>query len=154
MARMSSAPPHSHARLRAEEAIDEALVDLTQREEQRANRATADRSSSRRARIVRVALTISLSILLILVVMSHAGWSLSSGLPLGSSAADREQAEDALRGVINEIREFQADYGELPQSLAEVGLPASGTWSFTKKADGRYRVTVMLRGRVATFEGS
>jgi hypothetical protein len=150
---MSTEQPPNRTRLLAEQAIGEAMVDLTQREEARA-RLIPDRAKATRARVVRVCVLITVSVAASLVLANQWRPSLFAALLAAqSSPASRQQAEDALRVVVNDVQTFRADYAELPESLAEVGLPVEGQWTYSKKPGERFQLVVILGGHVATFNG-
>jgi len=150
---MSLEQPHDKARLLAEQAIAEASADVTQRDEARAA-GIAARKGSARIRAVHAGLLMTVPILVVLVLVNARDSSLFTTLTATtSSPADRQQLEEALRTVVDDIESFRADYAELPESLSEVGMPTQGAWSYTKKPGGGYLLEVTLRGYVRRFDG-
>jgi len=144
----------NQARLLAEAAIGEALVDYSRREDARAARPGPARTGSRHARAARLGLLVALPVLVAVVLVNVWRPSLLVMLAVtGSSTVIDSQVEEALRVVVDDIQSFHADYAELPDSLAELGLPTQGEWVYTKNPDGGYRLIVTLQGRVRTFDG-
>ncbi|HLG56336.1 MAG TPA: hypothetical protein VI485_13455 [Vicinamibacterales bacterium] len=151
---MSIEQSQNQARLLAEAAIGEALVDYSRREDARAARPGPARTGSRHARAARLGLLVALPVLVAVVLVNVWRPSLLVMLAVtGSSTVIDSQVEEALRVVVDDIQSFHADYAELPDSLAELGLPTQGEWVYTKNPDGGYRLIVTLQGRVRTFDG-
>lgn len=130
------------SRLLVEQAIDEAMEDLAQRNEARARR-DAEQVATSPDRYARIGLTITIPVLVAVLV-----WNLTSApsmvARLMGPATSRQDAEIALKGVVDDIDAFVDDYGETPVSLAEIGLPTSGTWQYTRLAHDRYRLDMTL----------
>jgi hypothetical protein len=139
-------------RLLVEQAIDDAMEDLAQRNEVRLQR-DAVAVLSTRERWARIGLVIASPVLAGLVI-----WNVTSTRVMAERlilpAMTREEVEAEVRAVVDDIEAFKADYGELPASLAEVGLPTEGVWRYTRVADGRYRVDATLGGQAVSVDGN
>jgi hypothetical protein len=106
-----------------------------------------------RDRAVAIALVIALPVLVMLVVATIRGESLVEMVtPDPSPAVSLQQAHGALDSVVGRIEAFRSDYSQLPGSLAEVGVPAHGEWTFTKTSANEYRVVLRMYGQVVTFD--
>jgi hypothetical protein len=143
-------PSPARSRLLVEQAIDDAMEDLAQRTEARLQRETVPVLSPRE-RWTRIALVVAVPVLAALVI-----WNVTSTRLMAQRlilpTMSREDVEAALKAVVEEIEAFKADYGELPASLAEIGLPPAGEWRYTRVADGRYRVDVTLGGHAVSAD--
>jgi hypothetical protein len=141
--------PAARSRLLAEQAIGEAMGDLAQRNEARA-RCEGVRLLSIRERLARIGLAIALPIFMALLMRD-----MSSVRPfvarLIGPAVTRPDVQAALEDVVVDIEAFRADYGELPVSLAEIGLPANGDWYYARSSNGTYDLTVAMGGHTITF---
>ena len=147
---VSPEPSPGQSRL-LEETIGEAMDDLAQRNEARARRESI-RVRSTRERVARIALTVALPALVAALVWNVSSVSLVAARYIGPWL-EREEAEAALKAVVDDIQAFDADYGEVPASLAEVGLPTSGEWTYTRLDNKRYRLAVSIGGQAITVEG-
>jgi hypothetical protein len=132
-----------------------------------ASRETIDRNQARaavaalpparprftRERVCLLGLGLSAPILLIVLATNVLGISLMDLItPAPTPAVARQQAQETLDSVVREIESFHHDYSELPSVLAEVGVPARGTWAYLKKADERYQVVGQMYGQIVTFD--
>ena len=54
--------------------------------------------------------------------------------------------------VVLEIEAFREDYGELPESLAEVAAPNEGRWRYEPVGNDRYRVGLTRDGQAVAFD--
>ena len=61
-------------------------------------------------------------------------------------------SQEALDTVVKRVDTFYSDYGELPPSLIEVGLPPHGSWTWAPRGNGQYQVTVRMYGKTLTFD--
>jgi hypothetical protein len=106
-----------------------------------------------RERVCLAGLGLSVPILLIVLVTNVLGMSLMDMItPAPPPEEARQQAQDTLEAVVGEIESFNHDYSELPDVLAEVGVPPRGAWAYLKKSDGRYQVVGQMYGQIVTFD--
>ena len=104
-----------------------------------------------RKRGVLVALIVALPVLGVLLTLNITDQSLDELLlPDPPPALGLERAQEALDGVVRRVRVYRADYSELPDSLAEVGVP-KGDWTYEKELTGHYSIRLKLYGQVVTF---
>lgn len=125
------------------------MGDLAQRNEARARREGV-RIKSAREWLARAGLAIALPILIALLMRDVSSVQPLVARVMGPTVT-RPEVQAALEEVVVDIEAFQADYGELPVSLAEIGLPASGDWYYARSVNGRYDLTVSLGGHTITF---
>ena len=145
-----SEPPSS--RSEAEDILNQASQEILERERQRAERKTADPTrSGERASLI--GLVVAIPVLIVVLMPNFTDWSWRSlfepGLP---ASVAREEAQKALNSLVAQVEAFREDYDQLPESLAEIGLPQRGRWSYSLKGDGRYSVTGNLYGQNVSFE--
>ena len=140
----------ARSRLLVEQAIEDAMEDLAQRNEARARRESVHIVSTR-DRWVRIGLVLALPVLVMVTVWNVTG-APAIAAPLFARGASRPDVEAALRVVVEDIDAFEADYGELPVNLAEIGLPVEGEWRYTRLTQDRYRLVVSFGGQVVSFE--
>jgi hypothetical protein len=136
----------------AEQAIDDAMVDLAQRNEMRAKREAAV-SRPRRDRVALIGLLIAVPALVVVAARTTGGTLMAARLTGTVTAVDRARADAMLKTMVEDVQAFRADYAELPASLAELGLPAEGEWRYTKIGNDRYRIHVSLGAHTATIDG-
>ena len=106
-----------------------------------------------RERVCLIGLGLSAPMLLVVLVTNVFGISLIDLItPAPPPAIARQQAEETLDAVVKEIESFHHDYAELPDFLAEVGVPPRGVWAYLKKPGGRYQVVGRMHGQVVTFD--
>jgi hypothetical protein len=132
-----------------------------------ASRETIDRNQARaavaalppararftRERVCLIGLGLSAPILLAVLVTNVFGRSLMDLItPAPPPAIARQQAQETLDAVVKEIESFHHDYSELPDVLAEVGVPRRGVWAYLKKPGGRYQVAGQMYGQIVTFD--
>jgi hypothetical protein len=132
-----------------------------------ASRETIDRNQARaavaalppararftRERVCLIGLGLSAPILLVVLVTNVFGRSLMDLItPAPPPAIARQQAQETLDAVVKEIESFHHDYSELPDVLAEVGVPPRGAWAYLKKPGGRYQVAGRMYGQIVTFD--
>jgi hypothetical protein len=134
-----------------QQAIDEATENLAQRNEARARR-EAVHTGWTRNRWMRIGLFVAVPVLVAVLLWNVTGTPAAAARVIGPTAT-REEVEAAVRVVVDDIEAFDADYGELPMNLAEVGLPRRGDWRYTRLANRRYHLVVSLGGHVVTFNG-
>jgi hypothetical protein len=137
------------SRLLVEQAIDEAMEDLAHRNEARAKR-DAEQIATPPDRFSRIGVKIAMPALAALMVWNFTAAPRIAVQMIGP-AISRQEAEIALNDVVNDIDAFVADYGEAPVSLAEVGLPTSGVWKYTRLAKDRYRLDMTFGGHSLVF---
>jgi hypothetical protein len=150
--------PIDASRGQAGDALND-LIGLASREtieRQHARAATAARPPAvryTRERACLVGLGLSAPILLIVLVTNVLGISLVEMMtPSPRPEVARQQAQETLEAVVREIESFHHDYSELPEVLAEVGVPPRGAWAYLKKPDGRYQVVGQMYGQIVTFD--
>ena len=66
----------------------------------------------------------------------------------------RQNAEQMLRTLVAEIEAFREDYGDLPETIHEVGAPPQGTWRYEVINSAGYRIHGSLQGQDVTFDSS
>lgn len=130
------------SRLLVEQAIGEAMEDLAQRTEARAKR-EAEHNGAPRDRHARIGLAIAVPMLVALIVWNFTSVPIVAAGMVGP-AISRQEAEMALRDVVTQVDAFVDDYGEVPTSLAEVGLPSSGEWQYARLSRTRYHLEMTL----------
>ena len=108
-----------------------------------------------RARAVRVALLIAVPVLAAVLLVNFA-WQPLVALfePWPPPAAARAQAQTALDALVLDIEAFRKDYGELPRTLVEIGVPPRGRWSYTGLGKSQYRVQGTLYGQAVSFDSN
>src|SRR5438093_7615681 len=108
-----------------------------------------------RERVVRGALIVAAPILAILIAASIEEWSLSDLVtPTPSPAVALHQAQGAMDTVVKQFDAYVTDYSELPENLVEIGVPAPGDWTYTKRPGNEYQLVLKMYGQVITFESS
>jgi hypothetical protein len=121
--------------------------------ERAAIKAPTVRVSRKRATLV--GLVISAPIFATLLVINVWGISLVDMLtPAPAPEIAREQTHSALDEIVDGIESFRHDYDALPERLIEVGVPARGSWAYSRIADDRYQVVGEMYGVVVTFDSS
>jgi hypothetical protein len=104
-------------------------------------------------RAVLIALIVALPIFGILLVTLIQGRSLAELLtPAPSPAIALQQAQENVDAVVKRIESFRKDFSKLPDTLAVVGVPASGNWTYTTSSGDHYQVVLKLYGQVVTFD--
>jgi hypothetical protein len=134
---------------------DEAIQDRAARQKASAERAEHSAvvdSWFSRQRAVLVALIVCLPVLGLLVSMNLTGQSLDELLlPDPPPALALQRAQDALDAVVRQVRVYREDYSQLPDDLAEVGVP-KGDWTYEKELTGRYHIQLKLYGQIVAFD--
>jgi len=103
-------------------------------------------------RVVLVAFIIALPVLGVLVWTNITGQTLIDLVtPDPPPEVAQQRAQEALDSVVEQIGAYRQDYSELPDSLAEVGIPP-GDWTYAKGSNGNYRVRLSIHGRVVTYD--
>ena len=106
-----------------------------------------------RKRACLAGLAVSAPILAILLVTNVWGISIVDLItPAPAPDIVRQQAHILLDDVVQGIEAFREDYEALPDGLVDVGVPSRGTWTYSKKPGGQYRVVGELSGQVVTFD--
>jgi hypothetical protein len=113
-----------------------------------AERAAAVDKWLTRERGVLIALILAVPVLVALIVVGMQGPSLGAMPPKPRP----DQTQDVLNALVKDIESFRQDFAELPSSLAEVGIPRHGEWTYTKDSADHYRVVLRLNGQVLTFD--
>jgi len=104
-----------------------------------------------RKRAVLVALIVALPVLGLLMSLNITDQSLDELLlPNPPPELGLHRAQQTLDAVVRQVRVYREDYSELPDSLAEVGVP-KGDWTYEKELTGHYRIRLKLYGQVVTF---
>lgn len=141
----------------AQQLFSEATENILDQQKVRA--AVAQRESAgpalNRQRASLVGLVVAVPVLAVILVGRFTGWSLTSLIEPGPSApAARREAQDSLDTLVNEIEAFREDYEELPEALAEVAIPARGTWTYARIGDGHFTVRGTLFGQSVNFDST
>jgi hypothetical protein len=135
--------------------INAAVQDVVQTTERRAAVAAAiSPPGQMRQRLTAVALAAVLPVLVLSYMTNVQSISLRAlftpGPPEGVA---RRQAEDALQQAVKEIELYKRDYAELPTTLAQVGVPVDGDWSYVY-SQGQYRLVLRLHSQTVSFDSS
>lgn len=110
-------------------------------------------SALTRERAVLAALAVAVPVLIVTILVSVGGLSLTSLLEAKPSAETaRREAQQTLDALVIEIEAFRKDYDELPESLVEIGLPPRGQWSYWVSGKSDYRVRGTLYGQTVSFD--
>ena len=142
-------PPPSAAQEAANELFDAADAE---RQQIIADRVVVPAAISRR-RAVRMALMMAVPVLVALLLVNFAWEPLMSFFePWPAPAAARLQAQSTLDGLVLDIEAFRKDYGELPATLIEIGVPSRGKWSYAAVSSVDYRVEGTLYGQAVSFD--
>jgi hypothetical protein len=133
--------------------INAAVEDVVRTNERRAAAEAAIAPPGQlRRRFVAAALALAIPVLALSFVTNVLGIPLRSLFaPDPPAELARRQAEDALQQAINEIEGYRRDYAELPTTLAQVGVPADGHWSYVY-SNGRYRLVLRLHSQTVSFD--
>ena len=133
--------------------ISAALDDVARTQRRRAAiEAVESTRKPMRDRASLVGLIALLPVLGLLVVSNVTGQSLTALLrPSPPPAEARGRAEEALWIVVEDVESFRRDYSELPGSLAEVGLPVNGDWSYVPSGE-HYQITLTYHGQTVRFD--
>ena len=138
-------------RSEAEEILNQASQEILGRERERAERKPVDPRRGQRAPLI--GLIVAIPVLIVVAIPNFTDWSWRSLFETRPSAAvAREEAEKTLNSLVSEVEGFRKDYHELPESLAEVGLPSRGRWKYSLSGDGRYTLTGSVYGQNVSFE--
>ncbi len=139
-------------RSEAEDLVNQASQDIRERDRLRAERKPVDPTrSGQRASLI--GLIVAFPVLVIVLIPNFTDWSWRSLFETPPPpAVAREEAQKTLNALVAGVDGFRADYHELPESLAEVGLPERGRWSYSVRGDGRYSLTGKLYGQTVNFE--
>ncbi len=139
-------------RSEAEDILNQASQEILERERQRAERKPVDATrAGQRAPLI--GLIVAIPVLIVVATPNFTDWSWMSLFETRPPAAvAREEAQKTLNSLVGEVEGFRRDYHELPESLAEVGLPSRGRWKYSVSGDGRYTLTGSLYGQSVSFE--
>jgi hypothetical protein len=139
-------------RTAAEEVLHQASQEILERERQRAERKAV--GAPRRGQgAALIGLIVAIPVLLVVMLPNFTDWSWRSLFETRPPAGvAREEAQKALNSLVGEVEGFRKDYHELPESLAEVGLPSRGRWKYSVTGDGRYTLTGSMYGQSVSFE--
>ena len=74
--------------------------------------------------------------------------------PTPAPMVARQRAQAAAELVAADLEDFFEDFAELPDSLAEIGVPVDGEWSYTVIGADRFKVVLKRHGQVVAFESS
>jgi hypothetical protein len=141
-------------RSEAEEILNQASQEVLERERQRAERKPVDATrAGQRAPLI--GLIVAIPVLIVVVMASFTDWSWRSLFePQLPALVAREEAQKALNFLVLEVEGFRQDYHELPDTLADVGLPSHGSWSYSVKGDGRYSLAGNVYGQSVRFDSA
>lgn len=136
----------------AEDIVNQASQEIRERDRQRAERKPVD--ASRRGQTAPlIGLIVAIPVLIVVLMPNFTDWSWRSLFePRLPPLVAREEAQKTLHSLVLEVESFRADYHQLPESLAEIGLPQRGRWNYSLKEGGRYAVTGNLYGETVSFE--
>jgi hypothetical protein len=139
----------------ASQLINAAVQEVARTHERRAAVEAAIAPPGRtRRRLTAAAVAVVLPMLVLSYMINVQGISLRSTFtPDPPEAVARGQAEDALRQAVAEIESYKRDYAELPTTLAQVGVPVDGDWSYVY-SQGQYRLILRLRSQTVSFDSS
>jgi hypothetical protein len=139
-------------RSEAEDILNLASQEILERERQRAERKPVDATrAGQRAPLI--GLIVAIPVLIVVATPNFTDWSWSSLFETRPPpAVAREEAQKTLNSLVGEVEGFRRDYHELPESLAEVGLPSRGRWKYSVSGDGRYTLSGSLYGQSVSFE--
>ena len=140
------------ARSEAEDILNQASQEILGRERERAERKPVDPTRSGQLAPL-IGLIVAIPILIVVAMPNFTDWSWRSLFETRPPAAvAREEAQRALNSLVGAVEGFREDYHELPESLAEVGLPSRGRWKYSLSGDGRYTLTGSMYGQSVSFE--
>jgi hypothetical protein len=136
----------------AEDLVNQASQDIRERDRERAARKPVDPTrSGQRASLI--GLIVAFPVLVVVLIPNFTDWSWRSLFETRPPAAvAREEAQKILNALVVEVEGFRTDYDQLPESLAEIGLPEHGRWSYSVRGDGKYSLTGSLYGQTVNFE--
>ena len=139
-------------RSEAEDLVNQASQDIRERDRQRAERKAVDPTRSRQ-RAPLIGFVLAIPVLVIVLIPNFTDWSWRSLFETPPPpAVAREEAQTTLNALVAGVEGFRADYHELPESLAEVGLPERGRWIYSVRGDAHYSLTGNLYGETVNFE--
>ena len=108
-----------------------------------------------RERNVRAALAAALPILALLVIPTVTGRPLRAYFESSPSAVVAlQQARDAVGSMVADLAAFIEDYDALPDSLAEIGVPLDGEWTYNPIDAGSYTIALKWHGQIASFDST
>jgi hypothetical protein len=143
--------PTTHDEARA--IIREAMDDLQERQQRTRAASVEARPVDTRRRASIVGLAVGVPILIAVLAVNVGGLSIKSLFaPRPAAPVARQEARELLAALVGEIEGFREDYDALPRTLAEVGIPPRGSWTYEITANGRYRVQGTLYGQRVGFE--
>jgi hypothetical protein len=70
------------------------------------------------------------------------------------AAVAREDAQNTLNALVDEIEKFREDYNELPETLVEIGVPSRGKWTYAVYGKEHYQLQGRLYGQSVTFDST
>ena len=141
-------PPDDRAVL-----ADEVMEGVARQADRRRARDAEPGPPERRRRAMLIALGFLAPVLVGIVVLSLG--DMRGVPPLDSSLGGEALRRDLLvtvNVVVLEIEAFREDYGELPESLAEVAAPNEGRWRYEPVGNDRYRVGLTRDGQAVAFD--
>jgi hypothetical protein len=134
---------------------DEVTLDRADRKkasEARAQQAAVVNTWLSRERAVLLAFVVALPVLGVLIWSNITGLSLIDLMtPNPAPELALQQAQEALDSVVKAVGVYRKDYSELPDNLAEVGLPARGEWTYAKGPNDNYQINLTMFGQVVSF---
>lgn len=109
----------------------------------------------RRRRSVGAALGFALPLLVLVLLLQFGAGPLGTYFeqPLPPQQA-RQQAQDALDTVVTDLLYFLEDFEELPEALAEIGVPLDGDWTYTVTGADQFTLTLAWHGEVVGFSSA
>jgi len=141
-------------RSEAEDILNQASREILDRQRHRAERKAVDPTRRGRSASL-IGLVVAIPVLIVVLLPNFTDWSWMSLLePKLPAPVAREEAQKALDFLVIEVEGFRQDYHELPESLADVGLPSHGSWSYSVKGDGRYSLAGNVFGQSVRFDSA
>lgn len=100
-----------------------------------------------------IAFVIAAPVLAFLLVTNVMDVSLTKwAVPTPDRPVATRLAQEALDSVVKGVESYRSDYSRLPASLAAVGTPADGAWTYTPGGDRQYTITVKMLSQSLTFD--
>jgi len=139
----------------ADQLVSEVADQLAKQRAAISAREAASTPGRRRGWAAAIGLAVTLPVLVVLIVPPLTGRSLSSLVTPGPPpAVARARAQQMLDTLVADIESFKEDYEELPETLAEVGMPPEGTWRYEVGSGGSYTIEGTLHGQRVRFDSA
>ncbi len=136
-----------------EELVGQAIVTIAQ--QQAAAALPPPPAGQARQRAVLIALCFTTPVLIGILTFNLAGPAIAERLATRPPPpVARQNADQAMRLLVSEIEAFREDYGELPETIHEVGAPSQGAWRYEVVTSTHYRIHGSLQGQDVSFDSS